>query len=55
MADGNHLFSGLKVLDLARFIGGPAATTIQSRSVRYLAAYRDGVLLGLLSLRRAEA
>jgi 3-hydroxyacyl-CoA dehydrogenase len=27
---------------------------IQSRSVRDLAAYRDGVLLGLLSLRRAE-
>ena len=28
MADGNHIFSGLKVLDLASFIAGPAATTI---------------------------
>jgi crotonobetainyl-CoA:carnitine CoA-transferase CaiB-like acyl-CoA transferase len=28
MTDGNHIFSGLKVLDLASFIGGPAATTI---------------------------
>jgi crotonobetainyl-CoA:carnitine CoA-transferase CaiB-like acyl-CoA transferase len=28
MTDGNHIFSGLKVLDLASFIAGPAATTI---------------------------
>jgi crotonobetainyl-CoA:carnitine CoA-transferase CaiB-like acyl-CoA transferase len=28
MIDGNHIFSGLKVLDLASFIAGPAATTI---------------------------
>jgi crotonobetainyl-CoA:carnitine CoA-transferase CaiB-like acyl-CoA transferase len=28
MLDGNHIFSGLKVLDLASFIAGPAATTI---------------------------
>jgi crotonobetainyl-CoA:carnitine CoA-transferase CaiB-like acyl-CoA transferase len=28
MNDGNHIFSGLKVLDLASYIAGPAATTI---------------------------
>src|SRR4030081_3468809 len=28
MTDGNHIFSGLKVLDLASFIAGPATTTI---------------------------
>jgi formyl-CoA transferase len=28
MTDGNHIFSGPKVLDLASFIAGPAATTI---------------------------
>lgn len=28
MTDGNHIFSGLKVLDLASYIAGPAATTI---------------------------
>jgi hypothetical protein len=26
MTDGNHIFSGLRVLDLASFIAGPAAT-----------------------------
>jgi short-subunit dehydrogenase len=30
MLDGNHIFSGLKVLDLASFIAGPAATTIHA-------------------------
>jgi 3-hydroxyacyl-CoA dehydrogenase len=38
----------------ARIITG-VHEEIKSRSVRDLAAYRDGVLLGLLSLRRAEA
>ncbi len=28
MTDGQHVFSGLKVLDLASYIAGPAATTI---------------------------
>jgi crotonobetainyl-CoA:carnitine CoA-transferase CaiB-like acyl-CoA transferase len=28
MIDGQHIFSGLKVLDLASYIAGPAATTI---------------------------
>ena len=28
MTDGNHFVSGLKGLDLASFIAGPAATTI---------------------------
>lgn len=28
MTNGNHIFSGLKVLDLASYIAGPAATTI---------------------------
>jgi crotonobetainyl-CoA:carnitine CoA-transferase CaiB-like acyl-CoA transferase len=28
MIGGDHIFSGLKVLDLASFIAGPAATTI---------------------------
>jgi LuxR family transcriptional regulator, maltose regulon positive regulatory protein len=28
MTDGNHIFSGLKVLDLASFVAGPTATTI---------------------------
>jgi crotonobetainyl-CoA:carnitine CoA-transferase CaiB-like acyl-CoA transferase len=28
MAAGNHIFTGLKVLDLASYIAGPAATTI---------------------------
>ncbi|MGK8195649.1 CaiB/BaiF CoA transferase family protein [Burkholderia cepacia] len=28
MSDGKHVFSGLKVLDLASYIAGPAATTI---------------------------
>jgi crotonobetainyl-CoA:carnitine CoA-transferase CaiB-like acyl-CoA transferase len=28
MIDDNHILSGLKVLDLASFIVGPAATTI---------------------------
>ncbi|WP_423395570.1 CaiB/BaiF CoA transferase family protein [Burkholderia sp. LMG 21824] len=28
MTDGKHVFSGLKVLDLASYIAGPAATTI---------------------------
>ena len=37
----------------ARIIEG-VHEEIQSRSVRELSAQRDGVLLGLLSLRRAE-
>ncbi len=28
MTAGNHIFTGLKVLDLASYIAGPAATTI---------------------------
>ena len=28
MTDGQRVFSGLKVLDLASYIAGPAATTI---------------------------
>jgi hypothetical protein len=30
MIDGDHIFSGLEVLDLASFIAGPAATASEN-------------------------